>query len=147
MGLWDWALGAYERPGVPQATLALQDAHGQNTSYLLWAVWAQTADAALLGRGAAVARAWDASVLEPLRGVRRALKPAFPAVGDAAREALRADVKAAELQAERVLMESLETLGGAGDGAASIEALRAAVAAWAVTAPDQALQGLADVLP
>ena len=41
MSLWDWTLAAYGKPGTPQATLALQDGHGQNTSFLLWAVWAQ----------------------------------------------------------------------------------------------------------
>src|SRR5262249_34016824 len=41
MSLWEWTLEAYARPGVPEATLSLQDRHGQNTSYLLWAVWAE----------------------------------------------------------------------------------------------------------
>jgi hypothetical protein len=45
MDIWDWALAAYGRPGVPEAALALQDRHGQNTSFLLWAVWAETDDA------------------------------------------------------------------------------------------------------
>ena len=48
----------------------------------------------------------------PLRGVRRALKPARPPVDEAAKEALRDAVKAVELQGERVLMESLEALSG-----------------------------------
>ena len=37
MSLWDWALEVYARPGVPDTCLVLQDDHGQNTSYLLWA--------------------------------------------------------------------------------------------------------------
>ena len=48
-------------------------------------------------------------MLKPRRGVRGALKPAFPPVDDGAREALREDVKAAELRAERVLMEILKS--------------------------------------
>ena len=36
MSLWDWTLKAYAQGGVPEACLALQDAHGQNTSLLLW---------------------------------------------------------------------------------------------------------------
>ena len=39
MSLWGWTLEAYARPGVPEACLELQDEYGQNTSYLLWAVW------------------------------------------------------------------------------------------------------------
>ena len=55
MSLWDWTLRAYAQPGVPEACLDLQDRHGQNTSLLLWAVWAEAADPALLARAAAVA--------------------------------------------------------------------------------------------
>ena len=39
MQLWDWALKAYARQPVAEACLHLQDAHGQNVPYLLWAAW------------------------------------------------------------------------------------------------------------
>src|SRR5512140_1870344 len=110
MSLWDETLEAYGRPGVPEACLTLQDTYGQNTSLLLWAVWAETADPQVLARAADVARRWEALALAPIRAVRRALKPAFPGVADGAREELREDVKAVELRAERVLMETLEGL-------------------------------------
>ena len=55
MAIWEWALDAYSRPGVPQAALALQDEHGQNTSFLLWAVHAEAKDPDLLARAAQVA--------------------------------------------------------------------------------------------
>ncbi|MCC7265991.1 MAG: TIGR02444 family protein [Caulobacteraceae bacterium] len=134
MSLWDWTLAAYGRPGVPEACLELQDRFGRNTSFLLWAAWAggrgRAPDGAGLAEAAATARAWEAEVLGPLREVRRRLKPARPPVGDTAREGLREDVKAAELRAERVLMETLEALtpaAGAGDAA---EALNRAAEAW-----------------
>jgi len=147
MSLWEWTLEAYGRPGVAEATLALQDARGQNTSLLLWAVWAEGPDAEALSRGVAVTRAWDATVLQPIRKVRRDLKPAFPGIGDEAREGLRQDVKDAELRAERVLMESLEHLVGHERGAhPALEALRAASAAWGQPAPDAALAALAAAL-
>ena len=146
MGLWDWTLGAYGRPGVPQACLRLQDDHGQMTSFLLWAVWAETADAALLDRAADVARRWNALALEPLRDVRRALKPAFDGVADSPREGLREDVKAAELRAERVLMEALEALAPRQGGVPALAALKAASAAWGSPAPDAALAELAAAL-
>jgi uncharacterized protein (TIGR02444 family) len=147
MSLWDWTLEAYAQAGVPEATLALQDTHGQNTSYLLWAVWAEGPDAEALRRGAEAAKAWDAAVLKPLREVRRRLKPAFPPVEEAAREGLREDVKAAELRAERVLMETLETLAPARSGGLpALEALKTASAAWGRAAPDDALAGLAAAL-
>lgn len=113
MGIWDWALEVYARQPVAEACLHLQDAHGQNVPYLLWAAWmAGEGRSADLKDAARMMRAWDAEVGAPLRGVRRALKPSRPPVDDAAREALRDAVKAAELKGERVLMESLEALSG-----------------------------------
>ena len=147
MGLWDWALAAYARPGVPEACLILQDEHGQNVSFLLWAAWAEVRDPAVLARAAHVAEAWEAAVLGPLREVRRGLKPPFPPVGDLAREGLRADVKAVELRAERVLLETLGGLAGperGGEG--TFAALHAASAAWSPPAPDAPLAALARAL-
>jgi len=145
MSVWEWALETYARPGVPEACLTLQDAHGQNTSLLLWAVWAETADADLLARACAAAQAWDETALKPLRAVRRALKASCPPVDDEAREGLREDVKAAELRAERVLMETLEAMSGHKRGGASaLTALEAASAAWGRPAPAEALAALAE---
>lgn len=146
MGLWDWTLRAYGQEGVPQACLDLQDAHGQNTSLLLWAVWAEASDPALLARAADVARRWDALALTPVRDIRRALKPPFAGIADDARQALREDVKAVELRAERVLMETLEALTGEPGGAHALAALEAASKAWGPPAPADALAALAAAL-
>jgi uncharacterized protein (TIGR02444 family) len=143
VSLWDWTLEAYGQPGVPEACLALQDEHGQNTSLLLWAVWTETTDAALLSRAAKAARDWEATAVAPLRAVRRALKGPHPPVADGVREGLRDDVKAAELRAERVLMETLEGMSGRPGGAHALAALQAASAAWGKPAPDEALAALA----
>ena len=133
MRLWDWTLAAYGRPGVPEACLDLQDRYGRNTSFLLWAAWAEsqgrTPDDALLASAAVVARSWEQEVLGPLREVRRVLKPVRPPVDDTAREALREDVKATELRAERLLMETLEGLTPAGPSGGADTVARAA-AAW-----------------
>jgi uncharacterized protein (TIGR02444 family) len=146
MGIWDWALEAYGRPGVPEACLALQDEHGQNTSFLLWAIFAEARDPELLARAAQAVRAWDAAALVPLREVRRALKAPQPPVADAAREALREDVKACELRAERVLLETLESMARDLGGAPALEALEAASRAWGRRAPGNALAALAAAL-
>ena len=146
MALWDWTLKAYGQAGVPEACLTLQDAHGQNTSLLLWAVWAEAADPALLARAAQMARRWEALTLTPIRAVRRALKPAFECVADSDRECLRADVKAVELRAERVLMESLEAMTPGQGGAHASAAVAAASAAWGKPAPAEALAALAAAL-
>jgi len=146
MAIWEWVLEAYARPGVPQATLTLQDAHGQNTSFLLWAVWAEVKDPALLARAAEATRAWDATALTPLRNVRRALKPPLPPFADGAREALREEVKTLELATERLLMETLAGLVDAKGGAHALEALEAASQAWGNAAPANALADLAAAL-
>ncbi|MBX3485271.1 TIGR02444 family protein [Phenylobacterium sp.] len=146
MAIWEWVLEAYGRPGVPEAALKLQDEHGQNTSFLLWAVYAEAGDAGLLARGAAAARAWDAAALKPLRQVRRDLKPALPPFDDGARLAFRKEVNRLELEAERLLMETLAGLSDGRGGAGTLEALEAASAAWERPAPAAALAALAAAL-
>ena len=146
MAIWDWVLGIYGRPGVPAATLALQDVHGQNTSYLLWAVHAGTTNADLLARAAAAARAWDQTALVPLREVRRALKPPLAPFRDDRREQLREAVKALELGSERLLMETLDSLSSDRGDAPVLDVLHAASQAWGRPAPDAALAVLAAAL-
>lgn len=146
MAIWEWALEAYAQPGVPEACLSLQDDHGQNTSLLLWAVYAEVKDPVLLARAAEAARAWDATALKPLREVRRSLKAPLPPFGDAARQELREEVKAIELSAERLLLETLEGLTRGRAGAHALEALEAASKAWDKPAPADALAKLAAAL-
>ena len=145
-GIWDWTLEAYGRPGVPQACLILQDTHGQNTSLLLWAVYAEVGDPDVLRQAADATRAFDQRALTPLREVRRALKPSLSPFDDQARLALREDVKALELAAERLLMETLERLSKQREGAHALDALTAASAAWGAPAPAGALAALAAAL-
>jgi uncharacterized protein (TIGR02444 family) len=145
MTLWDWTLAAYGRPDVPEACLHLQDDHGLNTSLLLWSVWAGATDAGLLERAVTLARRWDDEVLWPLRNTRRALKARMPDMDDAAREGLREDVKAAELKAEKILMESLEPLARPHD-ADPVIALEAACAAWGRQPPLESLERLSAAL-
>lgn len=146
MAIWEWALEAYARPGVPDACLALQDSHGQNTSFLLWAVYAEVKDPALLARAAEAARTWDRTALVPLRDVRRGLKRPAPPVDDAARMALRDDVKRLELAAERLLLETLDGMSQGRGGAHALEALEAAAKAWDKPATAGALAELAAAL-
>ena len=144
--LWDWAVEAYGRPGVEDACLTLQDRHGQNVPLLLWAVWAKRDDPALAARAAGLAREWDALAVSPLRVVRRSLKPTFNGIADSAREALRQDVKAAELLAERALLQALEAVAPPDGQADALSALLAASSAWKKPAPGDALAVLAAAL-
>ncbi len=147
VSLWDFAVATYRRPGVEEACLALQDDHRQCVPLLLWRLWVldRVIDATDLRRAVDVARKWETAVVAPLRSVRRGLRESFPAVADDARLALREKLKAAELLAERVLLESLErlTIAGGSAHADAIAALAELVDAWGGDAPAPLLARLA----
>lgn len=145
MSLWDWTLATYGKPGVPEATLVLQDEHGFNTAFLLWAIWANP-DRETLANGVQTTVLWDETVLWPLRNVRRGLKHSRRPFDDAAREGLREDVKAAELRAERVLMETLESLAGPAVESDPAGALTRAAMAWCGQSPTAAMDQLVRAL-
>jgi uncharacterized protein (TIGR02444 family) len=150
LSLWERASRAYESAEVERLCLELQDEHGQCVSYLLWAIWAgeqgRAMNADLAGQAAELARDWEASVLKPLRAVRRRLKSAVAGISDSAREASRERLKEEEIAAERLLLDALEAMTPAagrqsGDLAGSLAIARAA---WAAPAPDPSLAELAE---
>lgn len=130
---WAFSLAVYDRPGVAEACLRLQEARGVDVNLLLHALWCGA-----LGHRIALAERrrldeavapWQAGAVRPLRAVRRWLKTqqALPAAGA---EALRAGVKAQELEAERLEQGLLESLlspppgpGGPAHAAANLSAL------------------------
>lgn len=138
MSFWDWALGAYARPGASDLCLELQDDYGQCVPFLLWAVWVGDVPGARLAAAAALAQDWERRIVGPLRQVRRALKPIHARIADPAREGLRDEVKACELHAERTLMDALAE-GGQGGRADAVERLTAASRAWGGPQPPPAL--------
>jgi uncharacterized protein (TIGR02444 family) len=152
MSLWDWALRAYAAPGVRQALLDLQDVNEQNVCLLLWAGWAgQTGrllDDDAFEEAADIARTWEDSVVLPLRTLRRSLKKPIPDLDPAAREAVRTEIKAVELKAERASLAALEAVaaGPGGKLAATNQALVAAARAWGGATPRAQLQALAVLL-
>jgi uncharacterized protein (TIGR02444 family) len=152
-GFWDWALAAYRGPGVSEACLTLQDTHGQNVPLMLWAGWTAASGRALdeetIEAACDAARAWDGAAVGPLRAIRRTLKAPIPDIGDAGREALRDQVKAVELAAERALMTDLEALVSESGGppTATLDALVAVARVWARVVPRPALAALAERLP
>ena len=153
MSLWDWAVRAYGTEGVSETCLTLQDVHEQNVPLLLWAAWTAATgrrpDEETIEAAADTARAWDLTAVAPLRAVRRTLKAPIPDIDDPAREAVRTQVKAIELAAERHLLAALEALTPAPDGAPQppISALAAAARAWGAVTPRPALVRLAERLP
>ncbi|MDY6924859.1 MAG: TIGR02444 family protein [Pseudomonadota bacterium] len=151
--LWDWAGKAYAADGVGEACLHLQDAAGQNVPLLLWAAWAartgRATDADALEAACDVARAWQEAAIAPLRAVRRQMKGRNPDLDDADREAVRSQVKAVELEAERRLLAALEGLSPAPESAPRpvLEALIAVSRQWSPMTPRPGLTALAERLP
>lgn len=151
--LWPWAVAAYEAPGVAEACLSLQDHNEQNVPLLLWAAWVAVTgrrpDEETIEAACDAARAYDTVVVAPLRAVRRTLKAPIPDVDNDHREALRQQVKALELDAERRLMLELEALAPAPSGAPrrAIDGLAETAKLWARVVPRPALTTLADHLP
>jgi len=153
MSLWDWVLTAYAGDGVAGACLELQDAAGQNIPLLLWAAWCaaegRTLDEDALEAASDTAHAWQQIAIAPLRAVRQALKPRAPDLDDMAREAVRVQVKAVELEAERFLLAALEALAPPSSGPARplLTAMVAAARVWSPITPRAGLIQLADRLP
>lgn len=153
MNLWDWSIRAWGAAGVEAACLDLQDAQGQNIPLLLWAAWTATTGRTLtdddLEAACDTARVWQETVVAPLRAVRRALKSRMPDLDDADREAVRGQVKAVELDAERRLLAALEALTppAAGPARPVLPALVAVARQWSPVTPRTALALLAERLP
>ena len=112
--LWSFSLAVYAAPGVADACLTAQDEAGADVNLLLWAAWlaAQGHDltAAELAEAVAATQPWRDDVVRPLRALRRRLKSGPAPAPCPATESLRAQVKAAELEAEhqqQILLQGL----------------------------------------
>ncbi|WP_415765909.1 TIGR02444 family protein [Pseudomonas sp. ZB1P45] len=107
--LWSFSLSTYARPGVEPACLQLQSA-GINVCLLLCGLWLGERGVACnehrLHQLRSVAEPWDADVVRPLRALRVNWK--VVAADDGELNALREQVKALELEAERHLLLRLE---------------------------------------
>jgi uncharacterized protein (TIGR02444 family) len=139
--LWDYARAAWGRPGVEAACLALQDTHGQCIPLLLWRAWAASEGrpAGDLAGVIDLARTWEDEVIASLRGARRRL---------AGESAVRERVRAAELAAERRLLELLETETPAPNAARDDlgHALTTLARAWNGAAMEDEIAALARLL-
>lgn len=151
-GFWDWAVAAYAAPGVAEECLHLQDVHEQAAPLLLWAAWqAETGrapDEEAIEGAIDTTRVWADHAVVPLRDLRRALKTRRPDMADADREAVRAMVKAAELEAERRLILALEGLAPepGGKAPATVDLLVRVARQWGDQIPRPALGHLAEAL-
>ena len=77
--LWRFSLAFYDRPGVPEALIALQDRAGLDVNLILFALWLGVSGRCRLSRAGLAtaeraARPIRAEIVEPLRALRRRLK-------------------------------------------------------------------------
>lgn len=112
---WRFSLAVYALPGVAQVCLDLQDRRGADVNLLLWALYAGAAgygrlDAAALTAAEAATAPLAATVLRPLRAVRRALKQRVRGMPADRAESFRQRLLALELEAERQQQHTLEGL-------------------------------------
>lgn len=140
---WDFSLALYSSAAVQKACIDLQDGSGVDVNVLLYVLWHARHRRQLTPADAravlAALEGWRVEVVVPLRTARRNLKTPPLALDGAGAAALRAIVKKAELEAERLQQQALYELklpSGAGEAAvgqaASVRAAAEAnVAAYA----------------
>ncbi|ARU28817.1 TIGR02444 family protein [Cellvibrio sp. PSBB006] len=111
--LWDFSLALYSAPDVESICLRLQDDFQVNVNILLWCCWLEVRSIRLtpmrLEQACQRIDSWDQSVVAPLRHLRRDIKQHYLA-NDPQVEACRQAIKSAELAAEKVELDWLETL-------------------------------------
>ncbi len=112
--LWHWAGATYRRDAVKTACLALQDAHGVDVDVVLWICWLSArglrpTEPALVD-AAALSRALENTVMQPLRAARRAMAQAPPELSAADVSQFRARALELELDIERAEMTALTRL-------------------------------------
>jgi len=107
--LWDFAIELYARPGVEAACLALQ-AEDADVCLLLCGVWLDSRQTALTEERVETLRQfsgpWQRDVVQPLRSIRKQWRA--NAASDAQLATLREQIKALELNAERLQLERLQ---------------------------------------
>ena len=108
--LWNHALALYARPGVETACLDVQ-AMGGDVCLLLCATWLQARAVPFSEERAqalrVIAGPWQHDVVAPLRSLRQQWRS--PARHDTHLAALREQLKGLELEAEKQLLQRLQT--------------------------------------
>lgn len=106
--LWRFSLAFYTRPGVSETLIELQDRAELDVNLMLFALWVGASGRGRLTKEGLeiadrIARPIRAAIVEPLRALRRRLKPD----PDADVQRLREGIKALELAAEKLIQERL----------------------------------------
>lgn len=113
--LWTYAVALYERPGVREACLSLQDSVGLDVNVILFCCYGASTgcdpfDRAMWDAVMGVSRRWQGGVVAPLRQARRMLKPMAEDSDTAPAHLLYNRVVQVELDVERLELADLEKL-------------------------------------
>jgi uncharacterized protein (TIGR02444 family) len=131
---WQFSLRVYEDSQVAETCLMLQDTLGVDVNLLLYCAWrgycGELMSSGRLQEAEEGVQQWRDRVVEPLRSLRRELQ------GLRGVESVREQVKAAELEAERVQQELLWGLSGGDEqlpGEHCLQANLGLLASWQAT--------------
>jgi uncharacterized protein (TIGR02444 family) len=120
--LWRFSVAFYERLGVSEALIALQDHAGLDVNLMLFALWIGASGRGRLTSGELaiadlIVRPIRTDIVEPLRALRRKLK----SDPDTDVQHLREGIKALEIAAEKAIQKRLgraaRSAGGVADPA------------------------------
>jgi uncharacterized protein (TIGR02444 family) len=111
--LWDFAVATYRCDGVAPACLDLQDICGVDVPLFLCAGFAvvqgKRFDKVALNELQQIAEPWQRDIVAALRAIRRQLKSGPHPAPNASSDSLRASVKAAELAAEKIQLDAMQS--------------------------------------
>lgn len=111
--IWPFATALYRQADIEPLCLELQQAHQVNVSLLIWLVWAETyfkLDGQTAEAGSELANLWQQALTGPLRSARTWMKQGLAMTER--EQALREEIKACELRAEKHLLLRLQDLTG-----------------------------------
>ena len=112
--LWDFAVDFYQHAPIKTACLTLQDEATADVCVLLAVVWLGKQGKQLTGAETALLvstiEVWQQKMTLPLRQLRKQIKSFIEADYSLDAEPIYQQIKAAELQAERVTLEKLQAL-------------------------------------
>ncbi len=108
---WQFSLDFYQRDGVAEACLTLQDRFGLDVNILLYAAWlasrGRTASVADFEQVDLLIAPWREEVIRPLRRIRRWLKEPGPDAPAGRVPEYREGIKTAELDAEKIAQDMI----------------------------------------
>ncbi|MDC0650024.1 TIGR02444 family protein [Candidatus Puniceispirillum sp.] len=111
--LWSFALAVYQRDAVAPACLDLQEQCQIDVPLMLCAVFACLQGKAISNEDLTqlhnLAGSWQSDIVQSLRRIRTRLKTGPKPAPNAVTEDLRNKVKAAELAAEKIQLEMMQT--------------------------------------